>query len=125
MGLVAAGTVAVSVLVAITVTPAMLRLIGPRVASRRLWRANGYTIPADNVTRVKPKVEQEEEHGSGYVRRSPAAPGSPSAGVVARDRDVLRRPPPCGSASPTAQSEPADSTAYATYMAIDENFGRA
>lgn len=123
MGLVAAATVAVSVLVAITVTPAMLRLIGPRVASRRLWRANGYTIPADNVTRVKPKVEQEEAHGSGYVRAVTRRPWLTIAGVVALVGVMAFPATTLRLGLPDGGSEPADSTAYATYMAIDENFG--
>ncbi|MCI1261485.1 MAG: MMPL family transporter [Tetrasphaera jenkinsii] len=123
MGLVAAATVAVSVLVAITVTPAMLRLIGPRVASRRLWRANGYTIPADNVTRVKPKVEQEEAHGSGYVRTVTRRPWLTIAGVVALVGVMAFPATTLRLGLPDGGSEPADSTAYATYMAIDENFG--
>ena len=42
MGLVAAATVAVAVVVAVTVSPAVLGLMGPRVVSRRGWRRAGW-----------------------------------------------------------------------------------
>ncbi|MEZ5194228.1 MAG: MMPL family transporter [Nocardioides sp.] len=51
MGLVAAGTVAMAVLVAITVSPAVLRLMNTRVASRRAWRAAGFATPGRAETR--------------------------------------------------------------------------
>ncbi|HSO64983.1 MAG TPA: MMPL family transporter [Ornithinibacter sp.] len=66
MGLVAAATVAVTVLVAVTVSPAVLALMRARVVSRRGWRAHGFTVPGDPTSRTTGD-EREEEHGGWYV----------------------------------------------------------
>jgi len=67
MGLVAAATVAITVVVAVTVSPAVLALMKTRVVSRRGWRAYGYAVPGDKSTRTVTGEEREEEHGAWYV----------------------------------------------------------
>jgi putative drug exporter of the RND superfamily len=49
MGLAAAATVAVAVLVAVTLTPAVLAVIGHRVVPRRRWRENGFTDTGEPI----------------------------------------------------------------------------
>ena len=123
MGLVAAGTVAVSVLVAITVTPAMLRLIGPRVASRRAWRDTGYSTPGDHATRAIPEAEHEEEHGSGYARAVTRRPWLTILGVVALVGVLAWPATTLRLGLPDGGSEPKGSTAATAYETIADNFG--
>ena len=77
MGLVAAGTVAVAVVVAVTISPAVLRLMGPRVVSRRGWRRAGYAVPGDVSTRTTGGSGSQPAHGS--AGRSTAAGSSGSS----------------------------------------------
>ena len=123
MGLVAAATVAVAVLVAITLTPAMLRLIGPRVASKRLWTANGYAAPADIATRTVPATEQDEEHGGWYVRLVTRRPWLTILAVVATVGILAIPTLSLRLGLPDGSSEPAGSTAYTTYNQVAEHFG--
>ena len=67
MGLVAAATVAVTVVVAVTVCPAVLGLMGHRVVSTRGWRAHGYAVPGDVSSRTVTGEDRQEEHGRWYV----------------------------------------------------------
>lgn len=123
MGLVAAATVAVAVLVAITMTPALLRLIGPKVASRRLWRANGYAEPARVETRTPPAAEEEEEHGGWYVRLATRRPGLTIAGVVALVGVLAVPAASLRLGLPDGSSEARGSTAYTTYNQVADHFG--
>ena len=93
LGLVAAATVAVTVVVAITLTPAALGLMGTRVASRRAWRAAGFGVPGDTSTWQQPEVpvpsdhehedqEDEEEHGGWYLSLVTRRPWATVIGVV-------------------------------------------
>ncbi len=124
MGLVAAGTVAVAVLVAVTLTPALLSLIGTRVASRRLWRANGYSTPADDSTRVIPGDEHEEEHGGWYVRLTTGHPWLTILAVVSAVVVLALPALSIRLGLPDGSSEPKGSSAYTTYHIIDEHFGK-
>ena len=109
MGVVAAATVVVAVLAAITLTPALLSFLGHRVLPERqrarLARKNG-----DSATRG----------WAAAVQRRPwlAVVGvAVIAGVLAIPATQLRLGLPDGS------QEPADSTAYRTYDLIRDNFG--
>ena len=121
MGLVAAATVAIAVLVAITLTPAMLSLIGERV------------LPAkDRSTAGKHEAHQrspEEESAR-------AADTSRGWGALVQRRPWLAIVAVlaivAGLGWPTAQlrlglpdgsSEPAGSTAYTTYDTVRDEFG--
>ena len=122
MGLVAAGTVLVAVLVALTLTPAVLHLIGTRVLSRKAWRRAGFSKPG--VPEEGAELDMDgEEHGGGYastITRRPAAVVLVCVlfcAIVAVPALSLRLGLPDGS------SEPAESTAHQTYEQVAEHFG--
>ena len=110
MGLVASGTVMVAVVVALTLTPALLGLVGTRVISRRTW-AKAASRGAD------------DEHGGAYVRAITRRPGLVVlaaillCGIMAIPALSLRLALPDGS------SEPIESTAHKTYVQVEEHFG--
>lgn len=119
MGLVAAATIAIAVLVAITLTPALLALIGTRVLPRRaraaLEQGDDHDAQEEDARRA------DTHHGwAAVVQRRPwlailgvlvavAALGYPTG--------QLRIGLPDGS------SEPAGSSAYLTYDAVRDEFG--
>jgi len=109
MGVVAAGTVAVAVLASVTLTPALLSLIGERV------------LPARQRRRLERKAGNDATHGwAAWVQRRPwlAILGvALVAGALAIPAPQLRLGLPDGS------QEPADSTAYRTFDTIRDNFG--
>ncbi|WP_226345390.1 MMPL family transporter [Agilicoccus flavus] len=131
MGLAAAATVATSVLVALTLTPALLSLMGPRVLSPKARRA------------LKESWAQEESEADAEEAGEPAA--SRAAHHAARGRGwgglVTRHPVIAVAASvlllglvalpaaslklglPDASQEAHDSTAYRTYSTISQAFG--
>jgi putative drug exporter of the RND superfamily len=107
MGLVAAGTVAVAVLASVTLTPALLSLMGERVLPARQRR---------RLTRTR-----DGAHGwaAGVARRPWLAIAAVVviAGLLASPTPQLRLGLPDGG------QEPAGSTAYRTYDLIRDNFG--
>ncbi|WP_377639686.1 MMPL family transporter [Oryzobacter terrae] len=131
MGLVAAATVAVAVVVAVTVSPAVLGLMGTRVVSKRGWRQAGWAVPGDpssraaveGAHRAEDSADGTEEHGAWYVRFVTARPWLTVLGVVA----VL------GTASipvasmqlglPDGGAEPKGSSAQVAYTTIGDAFG--
>lgn len=115
MGLVAAGTVAMTVLVALTVTPAVLSLMGPRVISKRTWRRH----EADEAEALRP-------NGRGSGRWAVLVTNRPwraivltvvAIGLLAVPALSLRLGLPDGS------SEPKDSSAFHSYTTIEKDFG--
>ena len=127
MGLSAAGTVAVSVLVALTLTPALLALMGPRIISKRRWaKAHGprhsAAAPIDTETGAS-LADARAAAGAGWgglVTRKPVLTvlaGVVLLGVIAIPAAQLRVGLPDGG------TEPADSTAFQAYSAIGEKFG--
>ncbi len=143
MGLVAAATVAVSVLVALTLTPALMSLLGDRVLPRRQragWtggarhRATGeeaaaaparsdhavagsHSDPADGTD---PDRASTARGWAGLVQRHPLLAVLGVVGVVA----VLAIPvPQLRLGLPDGSSEPAGSTAYRAYDTVREAFG--
>ncbi len=109
MGLVAAATVMVAVLVALTLTPALLGLAGTRVISRRGWRQLG--------------AMAEEEHGGAYVRAVTRRPGLVVVAVIALCTVMALPALSLRLALPDGSSEPAASTAHKTYAQVAEHFG--
>ncbi|MFI7583802.1 MMPL family transporter [Kocuria sp. M1N1S27] len=108
MGTAAASFVAVAVLIAITLTPALLSLVGPRLLSRRA-RVRAARTPA-----------HRGERREGVATRRPVL--TLVAGVVA----LLLVALPAASMRlglPDGSSEPAGSTQYRAYQMIDEKFG--
>ncbi len=122
MGYVGAATVAVSILVAITLTPAMLGLIGPRILSKKSWAAAGF----DRAGMPSGSGPDDDHTPHGKARWGRFVTGHPFAalllsvvvlGVIAIPAASLRLGLPDGG------SEPADSTAYRAYSLVDKYFG--
>src|SRR5699024_2398911 len=110
MGTVGAVSVAVAVLVAITLTPAWLRVIGMRVLSRKERARLAESPPTTaQVTSVKPM-----RTGSAVLR---AVGGIAVLVLIALPATSLRLNLPDGS------SEPHESTQYQAYTTIAEEFG--
>ena len=114
MGLVAAGAVAAAVLMAITLAPALLGLIGHRVLPRRAWRKVGGTGSSS---------AQDEVHGGWYVTMVTARPWVTIVlvvgllGLVAWPLTQLRLGLPDGS------SEEPGSSAHTAYTTVADKFG--
>ncbi len=134
MGLVAAATVAVAVLVSLTLTPALLALIGDRILSRRARRTIQERLAAqdaaaddeDAIERSGHEIHDAAAHGGrgqgwgGFVTRHPIvtlAATTVVLGVMAIPAASLRLGLPDGS------SEAPDSTAYRAYSLTAEAFG--
>ncbi|MGC5586057.1 MMPL family transporter [Ornithinimicrobium sp. W1665] len=119
MGLVAAGTVAVAVLVALTLTPALLSLLGLRVLPRREREAVARGDLA--VARAEDEREADVRRGwAAWVQRHPWLVIVGSLALVAGlgwPVGQLRLGLPDGS------TEPAGSTAYRTFDTVREEFG--
>jgi RND superfamily putative drug exporter len=108
MGTAAAVCVAVAVLVAVTLTPALLSLVGERLLSARAR------------TRAARRPAHLGEPRPGVATRHPVL--TLVAGVLALVVVAL----PAASMRlglPDASSEPEDSTQYRTYQVLDEKFG--
>ena len=115
LGASAAFTVTVAVLMALTLTPAMLGFLGRRLVSKRAWRKAG---TADAAARA---AWADRDHGwSRAVTRHPWLTTIASVallGIVAVPAASLRTALPDGSA------EPPGSSAKVAYDTISERFG--
>ncbi|WP_422936046.1 MMPL family transporter [Sinomonas sp. P47F7] len=123
MGVAAAATVAVSVLVAITLLPAILGFAGKRIISKRRWKK----AAAQNAKAGHEEAEAREdlakaEHGWGaWVTRHPWIALVASVlvlGALALPAAQLRL------ALPDGGSEPVESSAYQAYDATGKYFGQ-
>ncbi|GAB3118095.1 MMPL family transporter [Janibacter alkaliphilus] len=122
MGLVAAVTVAVAVVVALTLTPALLHLVGTRVLSRRAWRRAGFSTPG--VPDPGAELDEDgEEHGTGYVAAVTRRPALVAVGVVLLCGVLAVPALSIRLGLPDGGSEPVDSTAHAAYVEAGEKFG--
>lgn len=121
MGLVAAWTVAITVVVSVTLTPALLGLVGTRVMLRRTWRKAGIEDPTAPHT-VDPHHEPAE-HGGWYVKAATKYPWLTVAGVVALIAIAAFPVTELRLGLPDGGSEPKDSTAFKAYTAVGEHFG--
>ncbi|WP_262105750.1 MMPL family transporter [Arthrobacter sp. Marseille-P9274] len=124
LGLAGAATVAVAVVVALTLTPAMLAVIGKRILSKRAWARAGMSGPAAGTTAITTadpaSVNDPKRSWARVVTRRPwlaLVAGVALLGVMAVPATQLRLGLPDGS------SEPADSTAYRAYTQLGESFG--
>lgn len=128
MGVSAAGTVAVAVLVALTLTPAALALIGHRVLPKRTWARHGFGptgLSQDPSKHLSSHDSDADTHPRttgwiGLVTRHPWLTLVASLlvlGALAVPAFGMRLGLPDGA------SEPQDSTAYRSYSIIAEKFG--
>ncbi|WP_427133127.1 MMPL family transporter [Pseudarthrobacter sp. S9] len=122
MGLSAAATVAVAVVVALTLTPAVLSLLGRRLITKRAWaKANKHNAAPGHETEDRAKEERRNSHGwGGLVTRHPVMvllAGVLLLGVVALPASQLRL------ALPDGGSEPVDSQAFKAYDVTGRSFG--
>ncbi|ABY22032.1 MMPL family transporter [Renibacterium salmoninarum ATCC 33209] len=120
LGLAAAATVAFALLIALTLTPAILSLLGRRIVSRRAWRKNA-AHPGEADAKSEAKSHSAKGSGwGGFVTRHPIVTLAASVLaliVVALPAASLRL------ALPDGGSEPVDSSAFKSYQAIEKNFG--
>ncbi|MFB0835267.1 MMPL family transporter [Arthrobacter halodurans] len=116
LGLSAAFTVALSVLIAITLTPALLGVIGPRLISRRAWAKAGSAA----ASAARHGNDDGSRGWGAIVTRRPllaAVVGVLVLAIAALPAAQLR------TALPDGGAEPADSSAYQAYQRISDGFG--
>ncbi|MDQ0077190.1 MMPL family transporter [Arthrobacter oryzae] len=122
MGLSAAATVAVAVVVALTLTPAVLSLVGRRLISKRAWaKAERHNAAPGHETEDRAREEHRSSHGwGGLVTRHPVMAllaGVALLGVLALPAGQLRL------ALPDGGSEPVESQAFKAYDVTGRSFG--
>jgi putative drug exporter of the RND superfamily len=125
MGLAAAATVAVAVLVSITLTPALLRFIGPRILSRQGRKKREAALGGQDgsaaVTASALKATSDSARGwGGLVTRHPWIAVTASVlvlGVMAIPAASLKLGLPDGG------FEAQDSSAYRAYTLVSDSFG--
>ncbi|QIM22569.1 MMPL family transporter [Phycicoccus sp. HDW14] len=123
MGVVAAATVLVSVVVAVTVSPAVMRLMGTRVVSRRGWRRAGFATAGDPASRGGHPDDRPEEHGAWYVAAVTRRPWLTVLGVVAFVGVLAVPALDMRLGLPDGGSEPTGSSAYTAYSTVADQFG--
>lgn len=122
MGLSAAATVAVAVVVALTLTPAVLSLVGRKLISKRAWaKAEKHNTEPGHETADRARDEYRGSHGwGGLVTRHPVLAtlaGVLLLGIVALPASQLRL------ALPDGGSEPVESQAFKAYDVTGRSFG--
>ncbi|HKU29190.1 MAG TPA: MMPL family transporter [Arthrobacter sp.] len=122
MGLSAAATVAVAVVVSLTLTPAILSLVGRRLISKRAWaRAARHNAEPGKASADRVQELRRSSRGwGGLVTRHPVASllaGTVLLGVLALPASQLRL------ALPDGGSEPVDSQAFKAYDLTRTSFG--
>lgn len=118
MGLVAAGTVAMTVLVALTLTPAVLSLMGRRVISKRGWRKH------EERQAAHADGKRTSHRGSG--RWAVRVTNRPWLSIVLTVLAIGLLSIPALSLRlglPDGSSEPRDSSSFHSYVTIEEHFG--
>ncbi|MBW4095501.1 MAG: MMPL family transporter [Acidobacteria bacterium] len=122
MGLAAAATVAVAVLVALTLTPAMLSLAGKRVISKRAWaKAKAHHAKVSAKEDAAADLQRGNRGWGALVTRHPVlfvVATVVALAVVAIPAANLRL------ALPDGGSEPVNSSAYKAYKTTGDNFGQ-
>ncbi|WP_122262823.1 MMPL family transporter [Ornithinimicrobium cerasi] len=119
MGLVAAATIAISVLVALTLTPAVLALIGLRVLPRRARTALG---SGDDHDTAAEDARHRDTH-RGWAAVVQRRPWLAILGVLAIVAGLGYPTGQLRVGLPDGSSEPADSSAYLTYDTVRDEFG--
>ncbi|UKA63977.1 MMPL family transporter [Arthrobacter sp. FW306-04-A] len=122
MGLSAAATVAVAVVVSLTLTPAVLSLVGRKLISKRAWaKAERHNAEPDHALADRAEDQRRSSRGwGGLVTRHPVVSllaGVVLLGVLALPASQLRL------ALPDGGSEPVDSQAFKAYDLTRRSFG--
>ncbi|MDQ0029182.1 MMPL family transporter [Arthrobacter bambusae] len=122
MGLSAAATVAVAVVVSLTLTPAVLSLVGRKLISKRAWaKAERHNAEPDHAFADRVEDQRRSSRGwGGLVTRHPVVSllaGVVLLGVLALPASQLRL------ALPDGGSEPVDSQAFKAYDLTRTSFG--
>ena len=127
MGVAAAGTVLASVLVAITLTPALLSLIGARVMTKRTWAKHGFSargeVLDETLQMPSSTTEKTVTADRGWIKTVTRHPWVTVMatllvlGVMSIPVAGMRLGLPDGA------SEPEDSTGYRTYAITADKFG--
>ncbi|WP_125610443.1 MMPL family transporter [Specibacter cremeus] len=125
LGLAAAATVAVAVVIALTLTPALLSLIGPRIISRRKWLATAQRQDRNDDGEPASAGHLTAAGGSGrgwgrFVTRRPVLTlvvAVAALAAIAIPAGGLRL------ALPDGGSEPVASSAFKAYSLTGKNFG--
>ena len=119
MGLVAAGTVAIAVLVAITLTPALLSLMGMRVLPKRKRSA----LAAGDLGEATAEDRREADTRRGWAAFVARHPWVMIAAVLALVAGLGYPTGQLRLGLPDGGSEPAETQAYQTYDIVREEFG--
>ncbi|ALE91559.1 RND transporter [Arthrobacter alpinus] len=132
LGLAAAATVAVAVLIALTLTPAILSLMGRKVISKRAWAKSvvahskhdaetaGLSVPERAAADQSKEVRASAKGWGGLVTKHPVislVTAVVALAVIAIPAAGLRL------ALPDGGSEPVDSSAFKAYTITGDNFG--
>ncbi|MEW1822524.1 MMPL family transporter [Arthrobacter sp. NPDC080031] len=122
MGLSAAATVAVAVVVSLTMTPAVLSLVGRKLISKRAWaKAERHNAEPEHASADRAEDQRRSSRGwGGLVTRHPVVSllaGVVLLGVLALPASQLRL------ALPDGGSEPVDSQAFKAYDLTRKSFG--
>ncbi len=122
MGMSAAATVAVAVVVSLTLTPAVLSLVGRKLISKRAWaKAEHHNAEPEHATADRAEDQRRSSRGwGGLVTRHPVISllaGVVLLGVLALPASQLRL------ALPDGGSEPVDSQAFKAYDLTRTSFG--
>jgi len=132
LGLAAAATVAVAVLIALTLTPAILSLMGRRVISKRSWAKHEKVRQAHDAAAASLSASETARHDdAANIRKSARGWGGlvTKHPVISLVTAVLALAviaiPAAGLrlALPDGGSEPVDSSAYHAYTITGTNFG--
>jgi RND superfamily putative drug exporter len=122
MGVSAAATVAVAVVVSLTLTPAVLSLVGRKLISKRAWaKAERHNAEPNHASADRAEDKRRSSRGwGGLVTRHPVVSllaGVVLLGVLALPASQLRL------ALPDGGSEPVDSQAFKAYDLTRTSFG--
>lgn len=123
LGLSAAVTIAIAVLVAITLTPAMLGFIGKRIVSKRAYakeKAHAEAVASGAIDVEEEETRSRNRGWGAFTTRQPAIAALASVallGVLAIPALSMR------TALPDGGQEPYGSTAQRAYETISERFG--